>query len=205
MKIIILDGSQRRNWKEIFNQLHRKLTLLNATKNLDTECIEKNDFLIVHRTDFVDNNGELQSDLAKYIQGKNCYVLFIAGNPLAPLEPGKFPRFYRRKTTVAPNGVDQQFVSGLQRLLPHLEQSPDKPEWSLIEPPPYPEHLVAAYLLQIANERGCPVEVMPHFWEDAMKEYKEYATNVSDDFTLSLEEGIGELKDLFTRIAETVG
>lgn len=91
--------------------------------------------------------------------------------------------------------------------------SPDDPTISrYIIPSLWPEHLVAAYLLQCAKSSGKCSEIAQNdlpddFWQKALEEFKEQTTkmkisDINHPDNLSCDKGMDEVGKLFARISE---
>lgn len=208
MQLFILDESQRRNWSIILDG--HKFTL-KRFEDIRSDTLYAQDLLIVHRSDFMDG-GAMRADVSTWFKKQSAYILLIAGNPFdLPLEIG--PKVYRRLCPVL-SPIDEMFSHCFQRLLPELQdatKSDRAPNWSLIEPEPYPEHLVATYLLDVAMTISGNDEFKTQLeksrgdiWQDieerAKKEFQDSGGQESD--WSDMECRVAAVREIFSRIEE---
>ena len=204
MEIFLLDGGAiRRDWDGIFDIVEYSFIFNRNFEDIIYEIIEPNDLIIVHYTPFKNK----ENTLIEHFKKKGCYVLFIAGNSFDSSGNDQFPRIYKRKTSVEPSGIDEQFATCLKRLISHLEDSPKLPDWSLIEPPPFPEYLLSAYILQCAVENGLDkneLRMDDTFWSNALEELKVQQAQIPDNTDtpteLFLDTGYENVRQVLTKI-----
>lgn len=79
------------------------------------------------------------------------------------------------------------------------------PDWSVFQTKFFPEHLVAAYLLQIAKCKEVNVEMNDSFWSKASREFSQVLGEEKQSVELTLDNGQRELEKLFAELAKAKG
>lgn len=151
MNLYLFDpAEERRDWKRML-----PAEWLEVTWNRERQAFEVQGYpelvvvpglLIAHERGMTQPAAQRSA-----LENARVFCLIVSGGP-GPI--GKTDYLYRRKAIVTPgkDAVDQNFKKCFQRFWEDFNAR-GEPNWKLIEPDPYPEHLVAAYLLMVAKDQ----------------------------------------------------
>ncbi|MBH24668.1 MAG: hypothetical protein CMH57_09505 [Myxococcales bacterium] len=89
--------------------------------------------------------------MAAQAERRGWIILTVSGGDRHGAPQPRSPHVYRCQRAVS--RLDLGFKQRLQRFLTALARDPE-PSFALLEPPPWPRHLVALYLLLLARARG---------------------------------------------------
>ncbi len=165
MKVYLYDfldkDERRRNWNEFlpaelsYENVDYGNDVFSLTNNAGAQIF--NALIIVHYT-CLDENVNIDDSLINYLNDKKIKLLIVSGGASIGADANNLcteTSSYIRKSFIAtPNiGKDSKFQECFKRFWNNYIQFGEL-EWKLIEPDPYMEALVSAYLLLIA-EKTC--------------------------------------------------
>ena len=187
---------------ELKNSLTAKLEEVSTEIKEDANLSNLNDAkvaAIVH--------ASKKDDVTNQVNGCDLVIYFSQGGG-RPTDKDNEKRLVGKKKWICGT---ETLINYFDKLKEHLEAGHSSDDWRYDAwVPKWPEHLVAAYLLQLVkkSDEYAGVKNIPlpdNFWASALNEFKEQQKQFSDISSLdqlSFDQGCEEVSQLLSKIAE---